>query len=113
MISKSQSEYLNLTRWVAALLVVVEHVRNLLFQDYGSLTQPSAPFKVLYFATGFGHEAVVVFFVTSGFLVGGKVWERWRTGPIQWRRYLADRTSRLYAVLVFALILRCSLRLHW
>ncbi|GAA5511082.1 acyltransferase family protein [Novipirellula caenicola] len=54
---------------------------------------------------GFGHEAVVFFFVTSGFLVGGGVCECSRTRPLDWRRYLADRSSRLYAVLVFALLL--------
>ena len=29
--------------------------------------------KVFYLATGLGHQAVMIFFVLSGFLVGGSV----------------------------------------
>ena len=62
MIGKSQSDFLNLARWVAAALVVVEHARNLIFIDYGSLESPTVIHKGFYFLTGFGHEAVIVFF---------------------------------------------------
>ena len=65
MIGKSQSDFLNLARWVAAALVVVEHVRNLIFIDYGSLESPTVIHKGFYFLTGFGHEAVVIFFGQS------------------------------------------------
>ncbi len=73
--------------------------------DYGQLKSPSLLAKGFYFFTGFGHEAVMVFFVISGYLVGGKVWSLYREGRFGWRRYLADRLSRLYAVLFVALVL--------
>jgi len=47
----------------------------------------------------------MVFFVISGYLVGGKVWSLYREERFGWRRYLADRLSRLYAVLFVALAL--------
>lgn len=96
---------MNLTRWIAAALVVLEHVRSLLFEDFGLIESPDVTEKGFYFATGFGHEAVVIFFVTSGFLVGGKAWDLMRQGRFEWRRYFADRVSRLYSVLVAALLI--------
>lgn len=104
-ISKTQSEFLNFTRWIAAAFVVLEHSRSLLFKDYGLIEFPGVIEKAFYFATGFGHEAVVIFFVTSGYLVGGKTCDLVNQDRFQWRRYLADRTSRLYAVLAAALVI--------
>jgi peptidoglycan/LPS O-acetylase OafA/YrhL len=104
-ISPAQSDFLNWSRWVAAWLVVAEHARSLVFVDYGELQSPGLWAKGFYFLTGFGHEAVMVFFVISGYLVGGKVWSLYREGRFGWRRYLADRASRLYAVLLVALLL--------
>jgi peptidoglycan/LPS O-acetylase OafA/YrhL len=100
---------LNWSRWVAAWLVVAEHARSLVFLDYGELHSPGLLAKGFYFLTGFGHEAVIVFFVISGYLVGGKVWSLYREGRFGWKRYLADRASRLYAVLLVALMLGAAL----
>jgi peptidoglycan/LPS O-acetylase OafA/YrhL len=108
-ISPAQSDFLNWSRWVAAWLVVAEHARSLVFVDYGELQSPGLWAKGFYFLTGFGHEAVMVFFVISGYLVGGKVWSLYREGRFGWRRYLADRASRLYAVLLVALLLGAAL----
>ena len=83
---------------------MIEHARNLLFVDYGKLESPTVIHKGFYFLTGFGHEAVVIFFVISGFLVGGKAWSLWKQDRFGWKRYLVDRVSRLYAVLIVALI---------
>ena len=94
---------------MAAWLVVAEHARSLIFADYGELQSPGILAKGFYFLTGFGHEAVMVFFVISGYLVGGKVWSLYREGRFGWRRYLADRASRLYAVLFVALLLGAAM----
>jgi len=100
-----QSDVLDLSRWLAAFLVVAEHLRSLLFADHG---QPGAlggaGWKVFYFFTHFGHFAVMVFFVMSGFLVGGKVLERLALGNFTWQKYAVDRISRLYAVYLLALL---------
>ena len=108
-ISPTQSDFLNWSRWVAAWFVVAEHARSLVFVDFGELHAPGILAKGFYFLTGFGHEAVMVFFVISGYLVGGKVWSLYREGRFAWRRYLADRLSRLYAVLIVALVLGAAL----
>lgn len=89
--------------------MVAEHARSLIFVDYGELQSPGFMAKGFYFLTGFGHEAVMVFFVISGYLVGGKVWSLYRGGRFGWRRYLADRASRLYAVLFVALLLGAAM----
>ena len=68
---------LDFIRWSAAMLVVVAHARHLLFVDYYLLVYKDPTFlhsisnKLFYFITGLGHEAVVLFFVLSGYLVGG------------------------------------------
>ena len=89
--------------------MVAEHARSLIFVDYGHLQSPGVLAKGFYFLTGFGHEAVMVFFVISGYLVGGKVWSLYREWRFGWRRYLADRASRLYAVLFVALLLGAAM----
>lgn len=60
--------------------------------------------KAFYFMTGFGHAAVMVFFVMSGFLVGGKVLECLLENNFDWQKYAIDRISRLYSVYVLALL---------
>lgn len=104
-ISPFQSDLLDLCRWVAAGLVVMEHLRSLMFADHGQQGEIGTLWKLLYFFSGFGHSAVMVFFVMSGFLVGGKVLDRLAQGSFSWQKYGLDRISRLYAVYVLALLL--------
>jgi peptidoglycan/LPS O-acetylase OafA/YrhL len=59
----------------------------------------------LFALTRLGREAVVVFFVLSGFLVGGRALRDLAERRFDGRRYAADRASRLYAVLLPALCL--------
>jgi peptidoglycan/LPS O-acetylase OafA/YrhL len=83
--------------------VLFGHVRHIVLVDLAGVHQASLVDKGLYFFTGLGHEAVVVFFVISGFLVGGTTLERWsRQGP-DLKRYAVARFSRIYTVLVPAL----------
>jgi peptidoglycan/LPS O-acetylase OafA/YrhL len=108
-ISKSQSDLLDLSRWIAAWLVVAEHARAFMFLPGGSTQAGGFASQAFYFATGFGHEAVSIFFVISGYLVGGKVWTQIKEGRFTWRKYLLDRATRLYAVLFVALLLGAAL----
>ena len=94
-------------RGIAALAVMIGHIRGLFFLDYKDLASPSPPVAFLYAVTGLGHQAVMVFFVLSGFLIGGSVltsMERWT-----WKRYLVNRLCRLYLVLLPALVLTAAL----
>ena len=102
-VSPLQSDLLDLSRWLAAMLVVVEHLRSLMFADYSA--GAGVLEKLFYFFTGFGHTAVMIFFVMSGFLVGGKVLERMAAQDFSWLKYGVDRASRLYAVYGLALVL--------
>lgn len=76
-----------------------------MFTDFGTQDHPGLLERLFYFFTGFGHSAVMIFFVMSGFLVGGKVLDRLAQGRFDWQKYGVDRISRLYAVYVLALLL--------
>jgi len=104
MMSARLSSELDRFRWIAALMVVVSHLRNLLFVDYGELAGKGLAVKLLYFITGFGHEAVVVFFVISGLLVGGTALDKARHGRFDAADFIVHRFSRIYIVLVPALL---------
>jgi peptidoglycan/LPS O-acetylase OafA/YrhL len=99
---------LNALRAVAAVLVVVYHLRSLLFVDPdqaggGPLT------TILYAVTGLGPAAVLVFFVLSGYWVGGSVFAAFRQERFRWATYATARLSRLWIVLVPALALTALL----
>src|SRR6202030_2366669 len=64
----------------------------------------SALLEVLYFLTGFGHQAVMVFFVLSGFLISSSVMSSQMSGTWSWRDYAINRSSRLYVVLIPGLL---------
>jgi peptidoglycan/LPS O-acetylase OafA/YrhL len=102
---KKRLPWLDLLRGAAALLVVLEHLRAFLFPTYTSLQGPGVFLKGLYFLTGLGHQAVLVFFVLSGFLVGGSVLRSLDQGNWSWDDYLLNRLCRLWVVLLPALLL--------
>lgn len=89
---------------MAAWLVVCGHVRNMLLTDMSELHGAGWAIKAFYFFTGFGHQSVILFFVISGFLVGGMTLERWRAQPPDPGAYFIARFSRIYTVLIPALI---------
>lgn len=105
------SSFLNLSRWLAAFLVVVHHARHLILADWRQVEEQTVYFQLVYFLTGLGHEAVIVFFVVSGFLVGGQTFERWRQDGPDFATYSCARFSRIYTVLIPALIVGAALDL--
>ncbi len=56
-------------------------------------------------------EAVIIFFVLSGYLVGGSVLRSMRRNVWSWKEYLSKRLIRLYIVLIPALIIGVSIDL--
>lgn len=70
--------WLDTYRFLAAFFVVLTHARFWFFQPYGLLEDSSKTFivKVLFSLTTLGGDAVVMFFVLSGFLVGGRTIEK-------------------------------------
>jgi peptidoglycan/LPS O-acetylase OafA/YrhL len=100
------SVLLDAARGIAAILVCLEHWRGLLFVDYSQLHVPhKALYALPYVLTGAGHQAVVIFFVLSGYLISGSVFRLFTRGEWSWRRYLTHRLVRLWLVLVPALVL--------
>lgn len=97
--------HLDFLRGTAALLVCLEHLRAFLFVPFRDLASPGVAAKAFYLVTGLGHQAVMVFFVLSGFLVGGSVQGAFRKGNWGWKEYLLRRLTRLWVVLIPSLLL--------
>jgi peptidoglycan/LPS O-acetylase OafA/YrhL len=96
---------LDLLRGLAAILVLVDHWRNLFFLNYHELRVHRLFFAVPYTLTAAAHEAVVIFFVLSGFLIGGTVRRAIERGEWSWTSYLTHRLVRLWIVLLPGLML--------
>jgi peptidoglycan/LPS O-acetylase OafA/YrhL len=97
-------DHLNWLRGSAALAVLVGHTRGLFLVDYAA----ARPFRGLfgsYVIGGFGHEAVIVFFVLSGFFIATSVLGVTNPRPFSWACYLLNRFTRLYVVYLPALAL--------
>lgn len=86
-------------RGLAAFEVVAAHLRAQLFPGLKSLPDPSIWYQALAFFTGFAHQAVVVFFLLSGWLVGGSLLNK-LGAPQAMISYAIDRVSRLWIVLI-------------
>ncbi|WP_286266990.1 acyltransferase family protein [Thalassotalea atypica] len=86
------SVYLDFIRFAAALAVFVSHV-------------PGFAGGWLWQVAGFGHEAVVIFFVLSGFVISYVVFEKQESAI----KYTVSRLSRIYSVAIPALFLTLSL----
>lgn len=94
--------YLDGIRGISALVVCAGHLRAAVYRDFREIENPTYLESIFYFGTSLGHQAVMVFFVLSGFFVGGAVL---RAGhAFQWTSYLIARLSRLWTVLLPALV---------
>jgi len=108
--------YLNTLRGIAAIYVMVGHSRWLLWEGYnlGFLRHPEAysyfdTFLVYFFSFFiFGHQAVIFFFVLSGFVIHLRYSYK-LSGNVDvsfnYRNYLFRRFRRIYPPLLFALLL--------
>lgn len=104
MAAVRENQALNAIRTIAALIVVVGHVRSNLLLPREALGGDRVS-EVLYALTSLGNGAVMVFFVLSGYFVGGSVVRSWRQDSFHWERYTISRTLRLWLVLIPALVL--------
>ena len=99
------SDHLDMIRGLAALAVLYGHARVLLIHSVSDDIYISPISRIFYLLSGYGHSAVIIFFVLSGYLVGGSVVRATASGRWSWADYLLARGVRLYLVLVPALLL--------
>jgi len=106
--------YMDSMRAVFAMGVALSHVWTLMIGDY--VRTDNLLINGLYFAAGFGHSGVVLFFVLSGYWIARSVVRRLEEETWSWPGYLADRLSRLLVVIVPVLLLGGTLdyvAAHW
>ncbi len=111
----SASVHLDALRGAAALLVFTNHTRALYFASplpHQAVALQPAVQAAAETSAGEGggtiriaSAAVIVFFVLSGYLVGGSVLRSLRSDRWSWTSYLTKRLVRLFIVLVPALLL--------
>ncbi len=104
-LAKRTSVHLDLIRGVSAVAVLLYHLRGLYFVDYEFLQHRTLMKTALYAVTGYGHQAVMVFFVLSGYFIGTSVMESVGKQQWSWHVYLVSRITRLQLVLFPSLVL--------
>jgi peptidoglycan/LPS O-acetylase OafA/YrhL len=98
------SDFLNASRWVAAFLVTFDHVFSTSI-NYHDIVEPSLFLRTVHLFGSFGHIAVIIFFVISGFLVGGRAILNFKDKGFGVADYCIHRFTRIYIVLIPALII--------
>jgi peptidoglycan/LPS O-acetylase OafA/YrhL len=81
------------------------HTRRAYFHYTDVLAQHGLFLKLFYFITSLEGEAVVIFFVLSGFLIGGSLADSIQRGNFDLVRYLIARFVRIYIVYLPALVI--------
>jgi beta-glucanase (GH16 family)/peptidoglycan/LPS O-acetylase OafA/YrhL len=112
-INPALSQTLDASRWVAASLVVLYHVRMNVMVEPDQILSINRSWleRLFYTLSDCGPQAVIWFFVISGFLVGGKVAADVQKSRFDFRSYAYNRLTRLYIVLIPALVICFSLDL--
>lgn len=96
---------LDLLRGLAAILVLIGHWKIMFFVDYPNISAHRIWFAIPYVLCSAGHQAVLIFFVLSGYLISSSVFRSLDRDQWQWRSYLTHRFVRLWIVLIPGLIL--------
>ncbi len=99
------SAHLDLLRTVAAWQVCIHHIKNLFFVDYQQVQSKNFFNQAFYYFSRFGHQSVIIFFVLSGLFIASSVIKQNDQDTWSWSKYFITRLSRLYIVLVPALII--------
>lgn len=101
---RQSSTLIDLCRWLSAWVVALCHIQDHVFLSRGQMTGSGPIADAFVFLVGSANIAVLVFFVLSGYLVGGALLARFQTGRVEISKYASDRLTRLYVVLVPGLL---------
>jgi peptidoglycan/LPS O-acetylase OafA/YrhL len=96
--------YIDLLRGFAALAVVLGHTRAIMNTPWGQ-SEHTMLGAIWVLLSSQHHIAVVIFFVLSGYMVGGAVLSQIVAGKWSWPLYGVTRMTRLYLVLIPALLI--------
>jgi peptidoglycan/LPS O-acetylase OafA/YrhL len=99
--------YFDWLRGLAALMVLLNHCQQFLFitQKHEELNLLNPWLAGFYFLSTLGRESVIVFFILSGFFISSSILRLREKNQWSWPDYLLKRMSRLYIVLIPALLL--------
>ena len=102
------SQMLYAARWLGMFLVLGVHA-TAIFINFNGLTPQTTSLFIsswgIFVSYAFGRQAVIGFFVMSGFLVGGYVLARLNTPNPFLRDYFIHRVVRIYMVVIPAIVL--------
>jgi peptidoglycan/LPS O-acetylase OafA/YrhL len=114
-LDKNALKFLDGLRGLAAFYVVVGHARWLLWEGFSNFQGHNEQYvwwdQVLAYglvAFRYGHEAVLFFFVLSGFVIHLRYAKKWREDasvPFDWLNYLKRRVRRIYPPFLLSLVL--------
>jgi len=119
--SAKQMPWLDLVRFIAAFIVLIGHFRAQSFVEYGLLPveDKTVLTQIFYLLTRMGGEAVLIFFVLSGYFIVGRGIEKCQQGQFDLRKYTVDRFVRIMLPLISALLLLvvvnyvCGINFSW
>ncbi|HEX8059771.1 MAG TPA: acyltransferase [Cyclobacteriaceae bacterium] len=97
---------LDLVRGLAAVFVMIGHLRSLFLPPFHELANKGVIARSFYFVTGYGHQCVIVFFALSGYFVGAAYHKGFNSDTIglHTKKYALNRLVRLWTVLIPALL---------
>lgn len=107
--------WLDLIRFLAAFAVMACHFRGAFFEEYTLLPveQHTPVIFGFYSITRLGFEAVLIFFVLSGLLVGGRTMHRLASGTFNIKSYVIDRAVRIMLPLIASLLFFLPIALYF
>src|SRR5947208_3997524 len=96
---------LDAVRALAAILVLLSHWKIMFFVDYDHIASHRTWFWLPYRIMEAGHQAVLTFFVLSGYLISSSILRTLDRGQWRWSIYLTHRLVRLWIVLIPGILL--------
>ena len=103
MTTRPRHLWMDVARGLCSLMICAGHLRGAMFLDYSQLAERHWWDTLFYALTGQGRQLVMVFYVLSGFFIGGSVLQRWQ--GFRFDEYLMARLTRLMVVLLPALMI--------